>query len=41
MSGNRSNESEMRLLGSTYEEIANRGGGIISTVKNTPKFEIS
>ena len=38
--GNRSNEFEMRLLGSTYEEIANRGGGIISTVKNTRNLSI-
>lgn len=30
--GNRAREFEMRLNGATYEEIANAGGGIISTV---------
>ena len=33
--GNRSNEFEMRLQGKTYEEIANAGGGIVSTVTAT------
>lgn len=33
--GNRANEFEMRLEGKSYEEIANAGGGIISTVKAT------
>lgn len=33
--GNRSNEFEDRLNGVSYEEIAKRGGGIISTVKAT------
>lgn len=31
--GSRSNEFLMRLKGATYEEIANAGGGIISTMK--------
>lgn len=31
--GSRANEYEMRIKGSTYEEIAKAGGGIISTVK--------
>ncbi len=31
--GSRSNEYLMRLNGATYEEIANAGGGIISTMK--------
>ncbi|MBA6392076.1 imidazolonepropionase [Colwellia sp. BRX10-3] len=33
--GNRANEFEMRLEGKSYEEIANAGGGIVSTVKAT------
>ncbi len=33
--GNRSAEFEARLNGATYEEIARRGGGILSTVKAT------
>lgn len=33
--GDRSNEFLMRLNGATYEEIANAGGGILSTVKST------
>lgn len=33
--GNRALEFEMRLQGASYEEIARRGGGIISTVKAT------
>lgn len=33
--GNRANEFEMRLQGASYEEIANAGGGIVSTVKAT------
>lgn len=31
----RANEFEMRLQGASYEEIANSGGGIVSTVKAT------
>lgn len=33
--GNRANEFEMRLQGKSYEEIANAGGGIVSTVAAT------
>jgi len=33
--GNRAEEFEMRLKGATYEEVAQAGGGIISTVKAT------
>jgi imidazolonepropionase len=33
--GNRAEEFAMRLEGATYEEIAQRGGGIVSTVRNT------
>ncbi|HYD61911.1 MAG TPA: imidazolonepropionase [Noviherbaspirillum sp.] len=33
--GNRSDEFEARLNGATYEEIAKRGGGIMSTVRAT------
>jgi len=33
--GNRAQEFEQRLLGASYEEIARRGGGILSTVKAT------
>ncbi|MEH6578639.1 MAG: imidazolonepropionase [Amphritea sp.] len=33
--GNRAQEFEQRLLGVSYEEIARRGGGILSTVKAT------
>ncbi len=33
--GNRSAEYEMRLNGATYEQIAQAGGGIVSTVKAT------
>ncbi|MGB2741107.1 MAG: imidazolonepropionase [Cognaticolwellia sp.] len=33
--GNRANEFEMRLEGKSYAEIANAGGGIVSTVKAT------
>lgn len=33
--GNRANEFEMRLEGKSYEEIAQAGGGIVSTVKAT------
>ena len=33
--GNRANEFELRLQGASYEEIANAGGGIVSTVKAT------
>lgn len=35
--GNRSNEFEMRLKGVPYEEIAQKGGGILSTVHATRK----
>jgi imidazolonepropionase len=33
--GNRSDEFEARLTGASYEEIARRGGGIMSTVRAT------
>ena len=33
--GNRANEFEMRLNGASYEEIAQAGGGIVSTVRAT------
>jgi len=33
--GNRANEFEMRLNGASYQQIAESGGGIISTVKAT------
>lgn len=33
--GNRANEFGMRLAGASYEEIARRGGGIVSTVNAT------
>lgn len=33
--GNRAREFEMRLSGASYEDIARRGGGIVSTVKAT------
>ncbi|QIL01398.1 imidazolonepropionase [Sphingomonas sinipercae] len=33
--GNRANEHAMRRAGATYEEIANAGGGIVSTVSAT------
>jgi imidazolonepropionase len=33
--GNRAHEFEMRLQGASYEEIAQAGGGIVSTVKAT------
>ncbi len=33
--GNRSNEFEARLNGASYTEIAQSGGGILSTVKST------
>lgn len=33
--GQRANEFEMRLQGASYEEIANAGGGIVSTVAAT------
>jgi len=33
--GNRAREFEMRLSGASYEEIAHRGGGIVSTVTAT------
>ncbi|NRA71865.1 MAG: imidazolonepropionase [Gammaproteobacteria bacterium] len=33
--GNRASEFEMRLEGASYQDIANAGGGIVSTVKAT------
>ena len=33
--GNRANEFEERLRGATYAEIAQRGGGILATVRAT------
>ena len=33
--GNRAEEFELRLAGASYEEVARRGGGIVSTVKAT------
>lgn len=33
--GSRANEFELRLQGASYEEIAQQGGGIVSTVKAT------
>lgn len=33
--GNRAHEFELRLQGASYEEIAQKGGGILSTVKAT------
>jgi len=33
--GNRAEEFELRLAGASYEEIARRGGGIVSTVRAT------
>ena len=33
--GNRAQEFELRLLGTSYEDIANAGGGILSTVRAT------
>ena len=33
--GNRAEEFELRLAGASYEELARRGGGIVSTVKAT------
>ena len=41
--GNRANEFTMRIKGSTYEEIAKAGGGIVNTVKavrNASKKEL-
>ncbi len=35
--GHRAKEFEMRLEGATYEEIANAGGGILSTLASTRK----
>ncbi len=35
--GNRSQEFELRLTGVSYDEIARRGGGIVSTVEATRK----
>jgi len=39
--GNRANEFEMRLQGKSYEEIAQAGGGIVSTVAATRAASIS
>ena len=33
--GNRAQEFEQRLLGASYEQIAQQGGGILSTVRAT------
>ncbi|MCP4024196.1 MAG: imidazolonepropionase [Desulfobacteraceae bacterium] len=38
--GSRSNEFEMRLKGVTYEQIARKGGGIVSTVSATRKAAV-
>lgn len=38
--GNRANEFEMRLQGKSYQEIANAGGGIVSTVTATRKATV-
>ncbi len=38
--GIRANEFEMRLLGKSYQEISNKGGGILSTVKETRNSSI-
>lgn len=38
--GNRSDEFEMRLNGMDYQEIAKRGGGILSTVQATRESSI-
>ncbi len=38
--GNRANEFEQRLKGSSYQDIARRGGGILSTVEATRKASI-
>ncbi|NKB75481.1 MAG: imidazolonepropionase [Gammaproteobacteria bacterium] len=38
--GNRAREFEQRLEGATYEEIANNGGGIVSTVKATREASV-
>ena len=38
--GNRAQEFEQRLLGVAYEEIARRGGGILSTVKATRQASV-
>ena len=37
--GNRAREYELRMKGASYEEIANSGGGILSTVKATRALE--
>lgn len=39
--GNRSSEMEMRSEGKTYIEIAEKGGGILSTVQNTRKASLN
>ncbi|EPE94649.1 imidazolonepropionase [Rhizobium grahamii] len=38
--GNRAREFEMRLEGATYEEIAQAGGGIVSSVKATNALSV-
>ncbi len=38
--GDRSDEFEMRNRGVSYQEIANRGGGILSTVKKTRRASL-
>ncbi|MEH6824913.1 MAG: imidazolonepropionase [Motiliproteus sp.] len=39
--GNRAEEFEQRLLGASYEAIAQRGGGILSTVNATRKASVA
>jgi len=38
--GNRSNEFEARLHGASYQDIAEQGGGIVSTVKSTREASV-
>jgi len=38
--GNRADEFELRLQGATYEEISKRGGGIVSTVRQTRAMNV-
>jgi imidazolonepropionase len=38
--GNRAKEFEMRLEGASYQDIANAGGGIVSTVKATREADL-
>ncbi|MEZ4872023.1 MAG: hypothetical protein R2827_07230 [Bdellovibrionales bacterium] len=39
--GSRSEEFELRITGVSYEDIAKRGGGILSTVKSTRKATLN